>query len=88
MRMRIGAQDWVVFWCDAEDRLARLTGRHVLTAATGAAESREWAGSQRLARLAPMSQTADPLLPIVADVEMGRLEKWARCLRTIPGAWR
>ena len=28
------------------------------------------------------------LLPVVAPEEEGRLERWARCMATIPTAWR
>lgn len=78
VRQRIGGRDWVVFWCDAEDRLARLAGRYVAAAAGAAGQH------PPLARLAPGAPTT---LPIIADAEVGRLERWTRCLAQIPSAW-
>lgn len=136
---------WQLFWCDAEDKLARLSGERRLSASASNLEEaaaiahddielahsfdedgsrymdRSWRGStssgvgasessgieayERSRRLSKprfdshlhhsrsslssaLGGRSDlTLLPIVAPEEGGRLLRWAKCMKTIPGAW-
>lgn len=80
---------WVLFWCDAEQRLAQLEGRNVPSSSTHLDDVREQADPVR-SPLTPLSSARFPsetLLPIVAREECGRLARWERCLAAIPSAW-
>ncbi|WFD20966.1 amino-acid N-acetyltransferase [Malassezia caprae] len=66
---------WLMFWCDAEDRLKELAGEPIIPA--GARLDDVWtSGPPRL-----------PMLPVIAPQEQGRLERWAQCLGTLSSAW-
>lgn len=88
-------QRWKMFWCDAEDRLARLAGEKIVSAAANYDEMRESSvpavrrRNEALSRISSLTPGAPPsLLPIIAPEEEGRLQRWARCLEQIPSAWR
>ena len=66
---------WLMFWCDAEDRLRQLAGEPIVPA--GARLDDVWTNGP----------PALPTLPVIAPQEQGRLERWARCLATLPSAW-
>lgn len=71
-----GALDrWLLFWCDAEDRLKQLAGEPYVPAGT------------RLDDVWTSGPPLLPMLPVIAPQEQGRLERWARCLARIPSAW-
>ncbi|SAM84983.1 related to ARG2-acetylglutamate synthase [Ustilago bromivora] len=129
---------WQLFWCDAEDKLARLSGERRLSASASNLEEAAAiahdhielrhgfdddgatsSGSSEISALessgieayersrrsskpkfdshlhrGSMSygdQSGGPsdltLLPIVAPEEGGRLLRWAKCIKTIKGAW-
>lgn len=125
---------WQLFWCDAEDKLARLSGERRLSASASNLEEaaamahddielghsfddeppphrrgsvgdsssgiEAYERSRRLSkpqldsslRRGGMSFGGGgridlTLLPIVAPEEGGRLLRWARCMKTIKGAW-
>ncbi|PKI85481.1 amino-acid N-acetyltransferase [Malassezia vespertilionis] len=75
------ASEWVMFWCDAEQRLAHLAGETLMS--PGAMEELLELASASL-NFPPPSKTT---LPIVAPEEDGRLERWTACLAKIPSAW-
>lgn len=84
------ASEWAMFWCDAEQRLAELAGRNVLTSASSLDEVRDLAKAHIAPPMTPLSSArmpSDTILPIVAREECGRLERWTKCLATIPSAW-
>lgn len=81
---------WVMFWCDAEQRLARLGGRTVLASTSSMDEIRDLAYAPTNDSTTPLPSARLPsetILPIVAHEECGRLERWKKCLATIPSAW-
>ena len=81
---------WVMFWCDAEQRLTRLGGRTVLASTSSMDEIRDLAYAPTNDPTTPLSSARLPsetILPIVAHEECGRLERWKKCLATIPSAW-
>ncbi|CBQ69663.1 related to ARG2-acetylglutamate synthase [Sporisorium reilianum SRZ2] len=136
---------WQLFWCDAEDKLARLSGERRLSASASNLEEAaamahddielghsfdddsvspyvergRWNGSassstdktgieayERSRRLSKPTFDSHlhrgsmmglngngggrsdlTLLPIVAPEEGGRLLRWAKCMKTIQGAW-
>ncbi|SNX87715.1 related to ARG2 - acetylglutamate synthase [Melanopsichium pennsylvanicum] len=132
---------WQLFWCDAEDKLARLSGERRLSASAsnleeaaanahddielghsfdddisphsdrrrlggqgvGALESTGLDAYERSRRLSKPKFDSHlhrsgmsfggggridlTLLPIVAPEEGGRLLRWAKCMKTIKGAW-
>ena len=93
---RIGGGAWQLFWCDAEDRLASLSGESRLMASPSHLErardevdaAYERARLYSRPRAAPLLRNADlTILPIVAQEEEGRLTRWAECMKTIPTAW-
>lgn len=125
---------WQLFWCDAEDKLARLSGERRLSASasnleeaakmahddnelghlmeedvspymrSSAENSSGIEAYERSRRLSKPQLEAQlhrggssfgggggrsdlTLLPIVAPEEGGRLLRWAKCMKTIKGAW-
>lgn len=135
---------WQLFWCDAEDKLARLSGERRLSASasnleeaaamahddielghafddesvSSSVERERWTGTassdqtgieayERSRRLSKPTFDSHlhrgsmaslgggngggrsdlTLLPIVAPEEGGRLLRWAKCMKTIQGAW-
>ena len=81
---------WVMFWCDAELRLAQLAGRNVLTSRSSMEEVRDTAYAQRgdpWAALPTARLPSESILPVIAREEFGRLERWEKCLAKIPSAW-
>ena len=127
---------WQLFWCDAEDKLARLSGERRLSASASnlveaaaiahddielghaldedaspyaterALDSSGIAAYERSRRLSKPKldsylhrgsgglsyggggdRSDLTLLPIVAPEEGGRLLRWAKCMKTIQGAW-
>ncbi|KIS66643.1 acetyl-CoA:L-glutamate N-acetyltransferase [Mycosarcoma maydis] len=130
---------WQLFWCDAEDKLARLSGERRLSASASNLQEAaaivhdniqlastfdqdtvspyvdrgSWDNSsssdtngieayERSRRLSKpkfdshlhrgsirsgSAPTHLTLLPIVAPEEGGRLLRWAKCMKTIKGAW-
>lgn len=113
--LRIG-EAWTMFWADAEQRLAIMSGERRLGAEASAQEildlAREGPDERRPAwndqeearedsvRRAQSLMYApgelgqlhrgdsQRLLPVIAPNEEGRLERWARCMASIPSAWR
>ncbi|WFD32549.1 amino-acid N-acetyltransferase [Malassezia sp. CBS 17886] len=89
-----GTPDWVMFWCDAELRLAQLAGQvvHPATAqlddVRAAASLRAHRDEHKLYGLLRPSMPHDVVLPVIAPDECGRLLRWAQCLESIPSAWR
>ncbi|SPO41982.1 related to ARG2 - acetylglutamate synthase [Pseudozyma flocculosa] len=113
-RGEVATPAWQLFWCDAEDKLARLSGERRLVAGPSRqldeeAEADQDADQDAFAHYARddvpsaglggggsveghglLRPGRDPLLtllPIVAPEEGGRLERWAKCMATIPTAW-
>jgi amino-acid N-acetyltransferase len=84
---RIGP-DWTLFWADAEDRLAAMSGERRLSAGASLQEILESAKEQpkRFSAI-PIERPEVPILPIVAPSEDGRLARWAQCVSSIPSAW-
>ena len=81
--------DWLLFWCDAEDRLAHLAGESVFSPEPRSIDdARAAVEDHRVpeALLAPSLPSAT-VLPVIAPGEDGRLERWARCLAELPSAW-
>lgn len=66
---------WYMFWCDAEDRLKQYAGERVVP--PNARLDDVWT--------APLTSAT---LPVIAPEELGRLDRWAKCLAHIPSAWR
>jgi amino-acid N-acetyltransferase len=69
--LRMG--EWVLFWCDAEDRLREMEGA---MRSEGAEVLRSKAGSV----------TKGP--SFVVGEERGRLERWSGTVRKIPSSWK
>ncbi|WFD44212.1 amino-acid N-acetyltransferase [Malassezia psittaci] len=81
---------WTMFWCDAEQRLANLAGHKILTSSSSMEEIRDSVSAQRSDMWTSVTSgrpVTETILPIIAQEEYGRLERWERCLATIPSAW-
>lgn len=123
---------WSIFWADAEQRIAIMSGERRLGAEASADDilesanekahrlrqsrfipdeddddliyRQDWRPSRmtkdlrddhlpgyakhdRLDELNPTDGNTQRLLPVIAPDEQGRLDRWARCMATIPSAW-
>lgn len=114
--VRIGDQgSWTLFWADAEQRLAVMSGERRLGAEASAEDimdtakehdKHSWSARNEEEEAREVSRekaksfmiTGDlgqlhtqsehqRMLPLIASNEEGRLERWAKCMASIPSAW-